>query len=351
MKTYQLLLLGLVTACSSTVRPVVLSDLDAIAQGASAQESKELVPQAYLQAEKLRQEAEAAANAGKNPLAEVKAERAIAAYGHAQILARIVKAEQRLVATKAQLTQAQTEALALEARRVTVAAELTALDNQVQVEHETEAIADSKPSTPDREISRRVATKSTLTQARLLCVAAELLGADKAAIDSSLSAITELDGKLAKNPSPTPLNEAIKLRSRCQDQLTLVRRPARLAAPNSEATDRLFQDLSEGGYGPVRDDRGIIVTFPAKSAEAKLGDLARIAIAHDQTPLLLVSHRVKGEPSTADEPKTLSKQLSDAGVKSVRSESAGARLPLESSFLPAKALQNERIEIVFVTRL
>jgi hypothetical protein len=350
MNRHYLLILAVLTACSSTVRPVVLNELAAVAQGPSAQESKELVPQAYLRAEKLRQEAEAAADAGKNPVAEVKAERAIAAYERAQILARIVKAEQRLVAAKAQLTQAQTETLAIDARRITIAAELKNLDAQVQLEHETEAIAASKTASPEREASRKAIAQSTLTHARLLCVTAELLDADKAAIDAALKTSVELEAAVAKSSVPTPLNEIIKLRSRCLEQLTLARRPARLAAPNSETSDRLFLALSQLGLTPVRDERGIVVTLPPQPTDSAVLDLARLATDNVQTPLLIISHRMKGEPSASDEPQALANRFTVAGVKTVRALSAGARLPLESALNPAAAKLNERVEVVFVTK-
>jgi hypothetical protein len=342
---------SLLAACSVTVRPVILSELDAIAHGASAEESKTLVPQAYLRAEQLRQEAEALAASGKNPLSEIKAERSIVAFSRAQILARIVKAQQRLIAEKTKLAQAETEALALEARRATVVSEVTALENQVLVEREVEPIESSRVSSPDRELARKKALKAALTQARLLCVSAELLGTDKATIDARLLAISELETKIDKNLTAVPLNEGIALRSQCQEQLTLVRRPVRAKAPNSEASDVLFTDLSEKGFSPIRDDRGVVVTVPTKTVDSKLAQLGGIAVAHDQTPLIVVVHRAKGEPSATDVPPSWLKQLSDAGVQFLRSESAGSRLAIETGYSPGSAQKNERVEFVFVTRM
>lgn len=351
MKRGPWLIASLLTACSVTVRPVILTELDTIAHGASAEESKTLVPQAYLRAEQLRREAEALAASGKNPLSEIRAERSIVAFSRAQILARIVKAQKRLIDEKTKLAQAETEALALEARRATVVAEVTALENQVLVQREVEPIDSSRISSPDREIARKKALKAALTQARLLCVSAELLGADKATIDARLATVSELETKVDKNPSPVPLNEGIILRSQCQEQLTLVRRPFRAKSPNSEAGELLFKDLSEKGFGPIRDDRGIVVTVPTNTVDSKLAQLAGIAVAHEQTPVIVVVHRNKGEPSAVDVPQSWLKQLNEAGVQKVRAESAGSRLAIETGFSPLNAQKNERVEFVFVTRM
>lgn len=351
MKTRSLFATLLLAACASPPRPALLSEADAVSKSASALEAKQLAPGAYLRGEKLRQEASAAADHGKTPLAEVRAERAIVAYSHGQILSRISKAEQRLVAAKAELYEAQTKATALEGRRVTVAAELTSLDNEVLVEQEAEAIADSKATTPDREAARKRAAKTALTQARLLCVTAQLLGADKAAVDGALQTVTTLEAQLDRNPSPMPLNESVKARSACQEQVTLVRRPARVAAPQSDAADRLYLSLSEAGHTPNRDERGIVVTLPTNVADATVRDLARLAVANEQTPLLVVVHRLKGEPSAKDATHAVAKLLTDAGVKTVHTESAGSRLPITQGLDPAKQKLNERTEVVFVTKI
>jgi hypothetical protein len=352
MRKRHLLWFGLLAACSSAVRPEILGQVDAVASGTSARESKELAPQAYVKADRLRREAEAAADAGQGPAAELKAERAIAAYGHAQVLARIVKAEQRLVAAKAELKQAQIDAMALEAKQLTVAAELASLEKQLQVEREAEAIAESKASSPDREAARKTAARTALTQAKLLCIAARQLGGDAQSLESLLTTVSALDEQVKKAATAVPLNEAIRARSQCQEQLTFARRPARQAAPGSETPDRLFLALSEAGYAPNRDDRGIVVTFDSTDLGAKASELASLAKTHDDLPLLVVGRgSAKSSPSGLSSPaEALAKQLRDAGAKSVHAESLG-ELPGNPAYFPGQDRRKpQRVELVFVTR-
>ncbi|MGC4064688.1 MAG: hypothetical protein QM784_08605 [Polyangiaceae bacterium] len=352
MKTRHLLWIGLLAACSSAVRPAILTQVDAVAAGPSAKESKELAPQAYVRADHLRREAEAAAEAGQTPVAELKAERAIAAYGHAQILARIVKAEQRLVAAKAELKQAQIEAMAVEAKQLTVAAELTSLEKQLQVEREAEVIGDTKAGSPEREAARRTAARTAISQAKLLCIAARQLGGEAQAIDSLLAELTTLDVQAKKAAVAVPLNEALRARSRCQEQLTLARRPARQAAPSSESTDRLFLALSEAGYGPNRDDRGIVVTFDSPDLGGHVDELVGLAKTHDDLPLLVVfrgaSANTTAQPSPAE---ALAKRLRDAGAKSVHAESLGEPTGSPLGLGRQSQRKAQRVELVFVTRL
>jgi hypothetical protein len=334
------------------VRPAILSQVDAVANGPSAKESKELVPQAYVQADRLRRDAEAAAEAGQGPSSELKAERAIAAYGHAQILARIVKAEQRLVAAKTELKQAQVEAMALEAKQLTVAAELASLEKHLQVAREAEVISDSKPTTPDREAARRTAARTAITQARLLCIAARQLGADAQSVESILSDLGTLDAQTKKVAAAVPLNEAIRSRSRCQEQLTLARRPARQAAPNSEVPDRLFVALSQAGYVPNRDDRGIVVPVDATDIGVKATELVALAKTHDDPPLLVVSHGAKAGAGAGDAPaEVIARQLRAAGAKSVHAEALTQAVG-EDTYVPGVPKRKaSRVELIFVTRL
>jgi len=346
------LLAGLALACTATVRPARLNDANAVAKSASALESRELAPQAFAQAEKLRMQAAQAADEGKTPMAEMKADRAIAAYAHAQVLARIVKAEQRLVAAKSELAQIESDNLALEGRQVTVAAELASLSTQAQVEREAEAIAESKGSTPDREAARATAARSALSQARLLCVCAVLADGDAKAAEGILASISDLAASLEKKPSPSILVDALKLRSSCQEQLTLARRPNRLSEPTSDESDRLFLELSGGGYSPVRDDRGIVVILSRSDLTGKLSELARFAVEHGRSSILGVVHSERATRQRDDAPTmdALKKAFVDAGVKAVRIESAGSTLPLESGRSTKASHKNDRVEIVFVTR-
>src|SRR5262245_4157535 len=96
-------------ACASVPPPAVLSQVDAARQGAAAQEAKLYAHGAYARAEKLRDQAHKAWDAGDHTAAQILGERAIAAYAHALGLARITRADAAGRAAAAQLAKAQSE--------------------------------------------------------------------------------------------------------------------------------------------------------------------------------------------------------------------------------------------------
>ncbi len=355
----------LVTACASAPRPALLGQIDAIRDSNSARESRQLVPQADAKAEKLRADAEAAWPKGQTASAEILAERALVAYSDARELGRIVRAEQRLLATKAEVHQAELTLQKLQADQQSAAAEAADLDARLRVEREAESIADLKPSTPDRELARRVAAKTALSQARLLCVGARLLRGPApqpyADIDAALTEIDGLESKGSAAKLPAPIREAIAARSRCQQLLTEQRRPAIMANPTSEEPDQLFVELAKAGFAPSRDDRGIVVTLSGAFAGsgvtsqtlARLTDLGHLAQAHGQAPILVVTHAAKGEPKPSDQQRgeAAAARLKEAGVKQLQVQSVGGRLPLAQSGDLGANSRNERLELIFVTRL
>ncbi|HMA95409.1 MAG TPA: hypothetical protein VKP30_22125 [Polyangiaceae bacterium] len=361
-------LLVLATACASTPRPAILSEVDAIRGGSTAKEARELVPQADARAEKLRRDAEAAWPKGQTATAEMAAERAIVAYADARELARIVKAEKRLLAAKAEAHQAELAVQKLEADQKKAAAESADLDAQLRILREAESIAILKPSLPERERARMVAAKTAVAQARLLCVSAKLLrntaqpNTAIADIDAAMKDLTALSEKLAPNArGPAPIREAITSRSRCQQLLTDARRPTTMANPVSEKPDQLFVELARAGFSPSRDDRGIVVTLFApfqgpgleQSALAKLAELGGLAQRFDPIPLLIVTHSTKGDPTAADQQRgdAAASKLRASGVKQTYVQAIGGRLPIADARELAQPRRNERLEVVFVTAL
>jgi hypothetical protein len=355
----------LISACASAPRPALLSQIDAIRDSDSARATRQLVPQADAKAEKLRADAEAAWPKGQTASSEILAERTLVAYSDARELGRIVRAEQRLLATTAEVHQAELTLQKLEATQKSAAAEAADLDARLRVEREAESIAGSKPSTPDREHARLVAAKTALSQARLLCVSARLLRGTApqpyADIDAALAEIDGVESKVAAKKLPAPIREAIAARSRCQQILTEQRRPAIMANPTSEKPDQLFVELAQAGFAPSRDDRGIVVTLGAAFAGngianqtlAKLTDLGHLAQAHAQAPILLVTHASTGEPKPGDlqRGEAAAARLKEAGAKQIQVQCVGGRLPLAQGNDFGANSRNERLELIFVTGL
>jgi hypothetical protein len=358
--------LVLASACASAPKPALLNDVDALRDSATAREARQLVPQALARAEKLREDAEAAWPKGQTATAEILAERAIVAYSDARELSRIVRAEQRLLEAKARVHDAELGLLKLDADQKKAAAEAADLDAQLLVMRESEALAEPQPSTPEREHARQLAAKTTLSQAQLLCVSARLLRSAAAPaatgdVEAALAELAAIEAKLSAGKQPTPIREAVVARSRCQGLLTETRRAGRIANPTSEQPDQLFVELSEAGLFPSRDDRGIAVTLPGLAGSdgldrevlPQLAALARLAQNHDQTPLLVVSHAKRGDPKPADrkQAQAVADKLREGGAKHLEVEAVGGRLPLARAGDLGAAARNERLEVIFVTRL
>jgi hypothetical protein len=355
----------LAAACASHPRPAVLGQIDAIRDSDGARESRQLAPQADARAEKLRSDAEAAWPKGQTASAEILAERALVAYSDARELARIVRAEKRLLETRAAVHQAELQTQKLLAEQQRAAAEAADLEARLRVEREAEELAELRPSTPDREQARLIAAKTALSQARLLCVSAKLLRGPSPEPSADLdAAFAELDGletKVVSGKSPAPLREAIASRSRCQQILTTQRRPAVMANPTSEKPDQLFVELSNAGFAPSRDDRGIVVTlsgaFAGNGIEAqslaKLAVLGRLAQSHEQTPVLVIAHAGRGEVKPIDQQRgdAAAARLKEAGANQVLAQALGGRLPIAQSKDLQASRRNERLELIFVTRL
>lgn len=358
----------LAAACASPPRPTILSELDAVRDGNAVREARNLVPQADAKAEKLRNQAEASWPKGQTASSEIAAERALVAYSDASTLARIVKAEQRLAATKADAHQAELLLQALESDQKKAAAESLDLDAQLRVAREAESIVDSKPASADRERARLIAARTAVAQARLLCVSAKLVAesqspaAQTGPIEATLSELESLRSRVEQGGKPpTPIAEAIKIRSLCQKHLTEIRRPRRMENPVSEAADHLFGELAHAGFAPSRDDRGIVVTLHdafqksslAPKTLTKLAELGQLAQRFDPLPLMVVTHSLQGNPNAVDRQRgdAAAASLRSSGVKTVQVQSVGGRLPLVLPRDVGQVSRNERLEVIFVTLL
>ena len=356
-----LLAAGMVSAgCGAPPRPALLAEAARASQTPASVEASKLVPQAFARAQQLRNQADEAWARGETSAATILAERALAAYEHAAVLAEIARAIKVTEAARQQLAASEEELRTLDAEQARLAADAEAIEIRIKALKDAEPLAASGKADPAREAARLSAARAIILDARLLCVAARLLDAKTTGLDEAEGDVQKLETSLSSSPKPTPIDEARRMRARCLNLLTGARRTAPAAASTGTADVVLTELSSKTALAPHRDDRGVVVavpadfaTRPADKAKAAVAALADVAKAHPEFPLLLVSHaREPGSPADLARARTnadaLSKQLSAAGVnvERIRLEQAGASQPLGGG---AKTGGSERIEVVFVS--
>jgi hypothetical protein len=329
-----------------------------MASSRSLAQAKEWAPQAFAAAEGIRDRAEAAHAAGNGATAAALAEHSLAAFQHAVVLARLAQAEQRVASATQQQTVMQQQLDALQTSQKAVAERATALELEYKVARDAEGLEPIAAADPKREAARRLAARSIVEGARLLCLAARLL--DEAAPVAPLQEqLDALDADLDASPRPTPINEAVRLRSSCLRQLTDVRRGQHQRDPAADPADVLLSRVSTTlpDSRPFRDDRGVVVAVPdpfsttgglTAAARRTLGQLIEIARSNAGFPILAVlHHRARdGKPTrTALEQWLVSKPLPRATVHDARD-----RLPASVHPVRASGANDSRVEFVFVSR-
>ena len=106
------------------------------------------------------------------------ADRAVAAYEHAFILARLARATRENDDAQAALATAAERTRELAASRQQVDAEANKLEKTLAVAREAQPTLASGPADAKREGARLVAARALVAEARLLCGSARLIGAD-----------------------------------------------------------------------------------------------------------------------------------------------------------------------------
>lgn len=350
---------ALACACGSAPRPTVLTQVDAARQTDATREAAKAAPRSYAQAEQHRTAAEQAWKNGKIASSQIAAERALAGYELTQAAARVARAERELAQTQQRLDDSQRALSQMESQLKLVGAEQADLEVQLKIEHDTETLLPPKPASPEREVARRETARALSAQARLLCAAARLLSAPAANIDAKFHALDTLDEQLKQGRVPAPVDIAIRVRSECLQELTLVRRPAVMSQPQGTSGDELFVKLSSAHLTPSRDDRGVSVTYHdafaanglAPAAREALRQLESVIKASPETPILVVVHSGKSNP-TRDEArgKMAAELLKQLGAQNTDIRVVGDRLPVLDRRRPGAESHNERLELVFVLR-
>ena len=348
--------LVLTAGCSSLPRPNVLSEVDRTREAAAVKQAAVLAPQAYLVAERLRKDAESTYGKGDRAGAELLGEQALAAYAHADALARLARAEQRLEAATQKLAREQHDFATIDEEQRRVAAEADDVETRLRVARDAVPLAPSEPSSAGRETARLSAARALSAEARLLCVAAQMLSPQIAGPADAFKALDTLDEDLDRHPAHPGIDAAVQLRSTCLAALTEARRPTSQAAPEAGAADALLEELGKASLEPSRDDRGVSVVVRnafdgpalAASARERLVALGQVAKAHPSFPVLVVLHGARGRaaPADAERASTAAQALRESGASRVEAKAVGDALPIAIPGRDAK--RNERVEVVFV---
>jgi hypothetical protein len=350
------LLLLAVAGCATPARPQIMVEVDRTRQGAAVIDARKSAPQAYARAELLKQRAEQAYADKDLPAAQILSEQALAAYLRATLEARLTKAENRLAEAQV-LEKKQAERLAqLDTEQQRLSAEAADLELRAKVARDAEPLAKNEPASPEREKARREAARAIVSQGSLLCVAARLVEPNRATLAPLLSKADDLRKKL-DSAAPAPIDDATTLRSDCLRELTLARRPRAQANPSQGESDALLAELSRADFLPFRDDRGVVVTLHAlreggklsSKLGEKLADLGRVAKAHPEFPVLVVSHDARAGAKDDGIATQAVDALKAAGATRIESRSAGNATPVVPPDRAGAAARNERLEIVFVS--
>jgi len=351
--------LALSTGCgSATLQVAALDTMERVRERPGMREGATLAPEAYARAEQERRIALDEHGAGDDVGAVLHAQRAVAAYDHALTVVRLARATAELAESQKALDDATTQLESIESSRVQLEREAAELEVRLHVSRERLLPASSAHASPEREAARRVAARSLALEARLLCNAARLVATDASGLPDALGELAKLEGRLGS--SPPPIDDAARLRARCLDVLTRARRAT---GDDTGASDALLSELSAaGGWDPVRDERGVVVTLHDSfrgreltgDAAKKLKDLGRVAAAHPGFALQVVVHDAQ-PPKAPDETDARRaavaiEALVAGGAMAARTapELAGARAPLVAARDGREQARNERLDVVFV---
>ncbi len=350
-----LVVIAYALACGAP--PVLPLMADVERARANTLQEADLAKQALAEADAERARAKTQNEAGDDIAASLHAERAIAAYQRARMVARAARATNDIARAEADLAQKNSELSALEAARKTAEREGEDLEKKILIAREMHAPASSGPADAQREAARLQASRALTTQARLLCGAARLIAQSAPpGLDAAVQALDALDKRLDGNPKPAPIDEAARARTTCLGLLTEARRSA-LATTQA---DVLLSELSAASASPNRDERGVIVTMRevfrgnqiAPDAEPKLEALGRVAAAHADIGVQIVTHDAVVTSGGDDRAKAAAAAVIKGGAKSdhVATFNAGTRAPIIDPSDGRNRARNARVDVVFVTK-
>ena len=353
---------------------------------ARAEGARPLAPTFVAEAKLELEAARRAVAEGDEATAAIHAQRSVAALQRAFVVARLARAKQEEGAAAADADAAAGTLKALRAERARVDADVDELEKKLFIAREAALPAESAAADPARAAARLRAAGSLLAEARLLCGAAQLLDPKAAALTEAEARVAEASAVLAKGPPPKaskptapapagaalrePIDAAARARVACLAALTQARRAS--AAPGGAGgaapdPDLLFSELSAAAAqrsapGPVRDERGTLLTLRGafqgteltEAGKQAVAAAALVARAHPGVGLQVVVH--EADPaSAATSGKRLEstlRVLEAGGVprERLRGDTPGASLPVVAPTDGARRARNARLELVFVGR-
>jgi flagellar motor protein MotB len=352
-------------ACGGApLRVAALSDVERVRGTEGAKEGAALAPEAYARAEQERDLALRSYASGDQIAATLHAERAIAGYQHALVVARLARATAEIADAQKSLDDASTQQQALDTSRAKLEQDAMELEKRVQVARERLLPAPSASASAERAAARLLAARSLAVEARLLCGAARLVAADAVGLVDVEGELAKVDQQLGARPPASahqePIDDAARARAHCLDVLTRARRTA---GNDAGRDDMLLSELSAtGGWDPARDERGVVVTLRglfrgtqlADEGAGRLKELGRVAGAHPGFAVQVVVHDAQQPPPKDDSDA----RRADAAVQAlvaggaspsrVKAELAGARAPIADPHDAKVRSRNERLDIVFV---
>lgn len=337
----------------------ILADVEGARTTNAAKVAKDKAPQAWAEGEAYQKQAIQAHDDGDDVSAELLAQRALAAFEHAAVLARGTDAIRDTATIEAELAQKETELAALSASRADASRQGEELAKRDALLRALKAPLPSDPTDPQREAARLAAARGLAMDARLLCGAARLLAKTAADLDAPEKTAADLDKKLDGAVKPAPIDDAAAARVACLGALTKIRR----AGPaTSTSPDALLTELSAAAptfAGPSRDERGVVVTLRdvfrgnalSPDAQKALEGLGRVAAAHADVAVQLVVHDATPTPGGLDRAHVAAAALVAAGAKADRtsSEWAATKIAIVDPSDAKNRGRNARVDVVFVT--
>lgn len=356
----KLLLVGalVLSACASHATVPGLVDAQQASKGPTAVSARPLAPQAVDEADAFLKLAQKAREDGDDVAAALYAERAIAGYQRAAMLARVARATTDLAAATQDGDKADAERRALIAQRAEADRQGDELEKKFFIARELRAPSNAGPADPGREAARLSAAKSLALGAHLLCGAARLVDPQTDGLKAQEDKLAELEKKLETSPKPAPIDDAARARAECLGMLTKARRAHPVSAQQGQAADPLLAELSAAGSEPVRDERGIVVTIRdvfagnalSKDGETKLKTLGRVAGAHPAVAVQVVVHDSTPQPPGQRAQLASAAIVAGGGkVDKVAAENGGTRAPIVDPADAKNRGRNARVEVVFIT--
>jgi flagellar motor protein MotB len=332
-------------------------------------DAQTLAPQAFAAADEELRLAKAAQADKDATGAELHADRALATYSHAVVLARLSRATQDEASASQALARASNEGQKYTTQRRAIDREADDLEKKLRVAREAQLPPPSGPADPERERARVVAAHALVTQARLLCSAARLVSPQAPGLSDAEAAVTGLEKQIDTSKTQVTIDPAARARAACLGSLTKARRTA---GGGADQADALLGELSAAGaspkpkadLAPTRDERGVVVTLRsvfkgdqlAPDAATTVKDLGRVAAAHPTFAVQVVIHDAQapspGEISANQkrgESVVQALVSGGAALAKVKVEQAGAKAPVVDPKDARHRDRNARVEIVFVS--